>query len=225
MDDKNVSRDKLKRLIVILFAIAAVIPLLINGYVIQTSSGYVLNESQTAGQGVDCIIVLGAGLLPDKTPNLMLKDRLDQGIRLYKNGAAPKLLLSGDNGKTGYDEVNAMKKYALLNDVPACDIFLDHAGFSTYDSMYRAKEVFQAEKIIVVTQKYHLYRAVYIARGLGIDAYGAAADPCIYAGQSFRELREILARNKDFIMTSARLSPAVSGEIVPIGGDGAASHD
>ncbi len=222
---KSAPFNKLKRLTVIFFAVAAVTAFLISGYVSYTSKKYILQESEAGRKEADCILVLGAGLLPDGTPNYMLRDRLDQGIRLYSNGDAPKLLMSGDNGKEGYDEVNAMKQYALLNGVPACDIFLDHAGFSTYESMYRAKEIFQAEKIIVITQKYHLYRAVYIARGLNVDAYGVASDPYTYAGQNIREVREILARNKDFIMTLLKPAPAILGEVIPINGDGIVSHD
>ena len=115
----------------------------------------------------DCIIVLGAGLWDDK-PSPMLKDRLEKGISLYKAGAAPKLLMSGDHGRTGYNEVQVMKQYAIDAGVPSEDIFMDHAGFSTYESMIRARDIFGVTSPIVVTQKYHLYRAVYIGKSLGI---------------------------------------------------------
>lgn len=129
----------------------------------------------------------------------MLQDRLDEGVKLYKEGIASKIIMSGDHGREEYDEVNIMKEYAIEQGVPSEDIFMDHAGFSTYESIYRAKEIFDADNIVIVTQEYHLYRALYIAEKLDINAYGVNSDPRKYSGQTFRELREILARNKDFI--------------------------
>lgn len=116
----------------------------------------------------------------------MLKDRLDQGIALYLNGAAPKLLMSGDHGRVKYDEVNRMKQYAIDQGVPSEDIFMDHAGFSTYESMYRSREVFQVERMIVVTQEYHLYRAVYDGNQLGVETYGIAAKKVRYGVTSIQ---------------------------------------
>lgn len=129
----------------------------------------------------------------------MLQDRLDEGVKLYKEGIASKIIMSGDHGREEYDEVNIMKEYAIEQGVPSEDIFMDHAGFSTYESIYRAKEIFDADNIVIATQEYHLYRALYIAEKLDINAYGVNSDPRKYSGQTFRELREILARNKDFI--------------------------
>ena len=103
----------------------------------------------------DCILVLGCGLRPDGEPTQMLKDRLDEAVALYKQGMAPKLLMSGDHGRVQYDEVNKMKEYAMAQGIPSEDIFMDHAGFSTYESAYRAKEIFQVQSMIVVTQQYH----------------------------------------------------------------------
>lgn len=127
-------------------------------------------------KNADCILVLGAKVKKDGSPSYMLKDRLDLAIALYKAKAAPKLLLSGDHGQVRYDEVNAMKQYAMERGVPKEDLFLDHAGFSTYDSVYRAKEIFQAQTVIVVTQSYHQYRALYGCGKMGIAAWGAASD-------------------------------------------------
>jgi vancomycin permeability regulator SanA len=155
----------------------------------------------------------------------MLRDRLDKGLALYFAGAAPKLLLSGDNGQEQYDEVNAMKQYVLDAGVPAEDIFLDHAGFSTYESMYRARDIFKAEQVIVITQKYHQYRAIYAARKLGVEAYGVSAVQKAYAGQSYREIREILARTKDFLKLVVQPEPTYLGEAIPISGSGLLSHD
>ncbi|NLY71061.1 MAG: DUF218 domain-containing protein, partial [Clostridiales bacterium] len=196
--------------------ILLIAPLTINGYVINYSKDYIIDKDEAGQIEADCILVLGAGLKPDGTPNYMLRDRLDTGIDLYFKGLAPKLLLSGDNGFKGYDEVNAMKRYALDSSVELNDIFMDHAGFSTYESMYRARTVFDVQKVIVVTQEYHLYRALYIARKLGLNAYGVAAEPHTYVGQSMREVREILARNKDFFKAIIKPKPKLLGEVIPI---------
>ena len=166
---------------------------------------------------VDCILILGAGIWGDK-PSLMLKDRLDKGIELYKNGVSPKIIMSGDHGREDYDEVNLMKKYAIEKGVPSEDIFMDHAGFSTYDSIYRAKEVFKVKKMVVVSQKFHLYRALYISNALDVEAYGVMAEPTKYSGQFYRELREILARDKDFVKSILKPKSTYVGESIPVSG-------
>ena len=174
---------------------------------------------------VDAIIILGAGVWNGDTPSPMLNDRLLQGIELYKLGAAPKLLMSGDHGRVDYDEVNVMKNFAIQAGIDSEDIFMDHAGFSTYESVYRAKEIFGVQKVIIVTQGYHLYRALYIAKQLGIEAYGVASDQQVYNGQQNRELREILARNKDFINVILKTPPTYGGEAIPINGNGNMTND
>ena len=172
----------------------------------------------------DCIMVLGCGIEDEETPSPMLKDRLDVGIELYKQGAAPKILLSGDNGTEKHDEIHVMLKYAKEAGIPDKDIFCDHAGFSTYDSMYRAGSIFNARRVIVVTQTYHQYRALYIGDKLGFEACGVASDQETYFGQSFRESREILARIKDFFKSMLRSKPTYGGDAIPISGSGISSH-
>ncbi len=172
----------------------------------------------------DCILILGAGVRNNQ-PSPMLNDRLLQGIELYKQKKAPKIIMSGDHGKDSYDEVNVMKRFAIEQDVPSSDIFMDHAGFSTYESIYRAKEIFQAKKIIIVTQEYHLYRALYIADRLGLDAYGVLADTKQYSGQVYRNVREILARVKDFCYTIFQPKPTYLGETIPVSGNGDLTND
>lgn len=186
----------------------------------------ILSEDEAAGlEDVDCILVLGAGVWDGGVPSPMLQDRLEQGIALYQKGAAPKLLMSGDHGRKEYDEVNVMKQYAADAGVPSSDVFMDHAGFSTYESMYRARDVFQVKRMLVVTQGYHMYRALYAAEKLGIEAWGVNADPRTYAGQAYRDLREILARNKDFWTLVFQPAPSALGEPVPISGDGDETND
>lgn len=199
--------------------------LAINFYVISSAELWIVDQDQTADLDADCILVLGAGLKPDGTPNHMLQDRLDEAILLYNTGAASKILLSGDNGQEHYDEVNAMRVYVEGAGIPEEDVFLDHAGFSTYESMVRAREIFQVQSAVVVTQRYHQYRALYLARGLGIEAWGVSSDPRLYVGQSYRDLREILARNKDFFYLMIKPDPTYLGEEIPISGSGLETRD
>ena len=173
----------------------------------------------------DCILVLGCQVKDDGVPSHMLEDRLKRGVELYKLGAAPKLLMSGDHGRTDYNEVGTMKAYAMDAGIPSEDIFMDHAGFSTYESLYRAKEVFCAKKIIIVTQKYHLYRALYIAQALGLEAWGVDADYRSYSGQASREVREVLARVKDFALSIFQPKPTYLGDAIPITGSGNDTND
>jgi vancomycin permeability regulator SanA len=174
---------------------------------------------------VDCILVLGAGVWNDNRPSPMLEDRLFQGIELYHSGVGNRLLMSGDHGRKNYDEVNVMKQFAIAEGVPSTDIFMDHAGFSTYESLYRARDIFKADKIVIVTQGYHLYRALYVADRLGMEAYGVASDPRIYAGQDYRELREVLARVKDYFYCVLQPKPTYLGEAIPVSGNGDITND
>ena len=144
---------------------------------------------------------------------------------MYELGTAPKLLMSGDHGRKEYDEVAAMKLFAIDVGIASSDVFMDHAGFSTYESIYRAQEIFQADKILIVTQEYHLYRALYIANRLGVEAYGVNADYHTYIGQTMRDLREVLARNKDFLTCIFKPAPTYLGAVIPIFGDGNLTND
>ena len=213
-----------KKIMLILVAVEIFFAILvfgINGYVVLSAKGNILSpESASQLENVDCILVLGCGVRPDGTPSDMLTDRLKQAISLYRSGAAPKLLMSGDHGQTSYDEVNAMKQFTLDAGIPSVDIFLDHAGFSTYESIYRAKEIFAAKKIIIVTQEYHLHRALHIAKAMGLEAYGVSADLRGYSGQFYRDVREVLARNKDFLTSIFKPKPTYLGETIPVWGDG-----
>lgn len=203
----------------------ALIIALINIYVISFSKSRILTMDQAAEiQDVDCILVLGCGII-DNRPGLMLKDRLDKGIELYNQNSAPKLLMSGDHGQNGHDEVSVMKRYAINNGVSSSDIFMDHAGFSTYESMYRAKEIFRAHKVIIVTQRYHIHRAIYIAQALGLEAYGVAAEDITYYGQALRDIREILARTKDFFTSAIKPEPTFLGNPISLEGDGNITND
>ncbi len=197
----------------------------VNQYVISTSKEGIIEESLAYDlEDVDCILVLGA-YVKNGSPSPMLEDRLKTGITLYQNGAAPKIIVSGDHGRANYDEVNTMKNYMIGDDIPSEDIFMDHAGFSTYDSIYRAKEVFGVKKMIIVTQEYHLYRSLYIARSLGVEAYGVRAIPTKYKGQLKREVREILARDKDVVKCIFKPTSFITGESIPVSGNGDVTND
>ena len=197
----------------------------INYYVKTTAKDRIITPEQASKTDADCILVLGAGVGANGTPSPMLEDRILQGVDLYKLGASGKIIMSGDHGRDDYDEVNAMKQAAIAKGVASKNIFMDHAGFSTYESLYRARDIFEAKKIIIVTQKYHLYRALYIAEKLGLKAYGVASDPRAYGGQDYRDAREILARDKDFIYCIIKPDPTYLGNKIPVSGDGDLTND
>lgn len=198
----------------------------INAIVKGTVKDRILSSEEAAKlTDVDCILILGCGVRSDGSPSDMLHDRLQRSVELYELGAAPKLLMTGDHGQDGYDEVNTMKSFAVAAGISSENVFMDHAGFSTYESMYRAKEIFQAKRIIIVTQQYHLYRALYIAQSLGLEAYGVAADYRTYSGQSARDVREILARVKDFGTSLFKPKPTYLGDAIPIWGNGDLTND
>ena len=209
---------------VLILVIAGIIYVfLINFYVIYSTKKQIKTDYSEL-KNIDCVLVLGAGVWGDN-PSPMLEDRLLKGIELYNKGIAPKIIMSGDHGQDDYDEVNIMKEYAIKKGVPSEDIFMDHAGFSTYESIYRAKEIFGVKNLIIVTQEYHLYRALYIANRLGLNAYGVNSDPREYGGQLYREIREILARNKDFVKCIFKPEPTYLGDFIPINGNGNLTND
>ncbi len=213
--------------LVVLAVIGTATVLGINGRVVLQADQKILEADDALLQELDadCIIVLGCQVFPDGGTSLMLRDRLERGIELYHKGVSEKILMSGDHGRVEYDEVNTMKNVAIEGGVPSEDVFMDHAGFSTYETMYRAKEIFQAKKVVIVTQEYHLYRAVYIANSLGLDAYGVATEDIAYAGQMYRDMREVLARIKDFGYCVFRPEPTYLGDVIPVTGDGNMTND
>jgi SanA protein len=221
--NKIVKRVIIGMIIVIL--VILIILLGINFFVIAKTKNKILTEEQAKElEDVDCILVLGAGIWGEN-PSPMLEDRLLQGISLYQKGISHKMIMSGDHGRDNYDEVNVMKRFAIERNVKSEDVFMDHAGFSTYDSMYRAKDVFEAKKILIVTQKYHMYRAIYVAEQLGMEAYGVNSDPQTYAGQAMRDFREVLARDKDWIKCIIKPEPTYLGETIPVSGNGDVTND
>ena len=224
-------RRRLKQFFLVCCAVILLVALClgtINAIVILKSKPYILKGSKAADlEDVDCVLVLGCAVWNSQTLSPMLEDRVKTGLSLFESGVSDRLLMSGDHGKENYDEVNHMKQYCVDKGIDPDIIFLDHAGFSTYESMYRAKEIFGVKKMIVVTQGYHLYRAVYIARALGVEAYGVAADLQDYAlvTDIKNNLRETLARVKDFGTCLVKPLPTYLGEAIPIDGSAKLSDD
>jgi vancomycin permeability regulator SanA len=190
-----------------------------NAIVILSVKDRVVTAEEAAAMAEDhgkfqCAEVLGAAVWAG-SPSPILAERINAGMELVKNGATDILLYSGDNGTNEYNEVAAMKNYSIENGaaykVSEDNIYLDYAGFSTYDSIYRLRDVFGAKRVIIVTQRYHLYRAIYIADRLGIEAYGVAAETR-ESGQLSRDAREVVARAKDFFYVLTDQSPKYLGD-------------
>lgn len=170
-------------------------------------------------------IVLGAGIKDDGTPSDMLRDRLLTAVELYKAGKVKKILASGDHGTIDHDEANIMKDFLLARDVAPEDIFLDHAGFDTYDTMYRARDIFQVTDAIIITQDFHLRRAVFIARSLELETKGVSGDRMEYLGIPYLTAREWIANAKALFQIIVHAKPKYLGESIPITGDGRVTWD
>ena len=226
MKTKKITLRRLLSIFLCLCILGVTALTVINSIVKLSTGDQIISSEEAAKlEDIDCILVLGCFVKDDGRPSDMLFDRLTRGVELYDLSAAPKLLMSGDHGREEYDEVAAMKQFAIDKGIPSEDVFMDHAGFSTYESIYRAKEVFQADKILIVTQEYHLYRALYIANQLGVEAYGVSSDYHTYVGQFMRDFREILARVKDCATCIFKPKPTYLGDAIPIFGDGNLTND
>ncbi len=208
------------RAVLLALALVLLLPIGVSCYVVASSADQIITLDEAANCNADAILVLGARVWDNGNPSGILEDRLITGIDAYQAGASDRLLMSGDHGRDDYDEVGAMKDYALDQGIPSEAVFMDHAGFSTYESLYRARDIFQVKTVVIVTQRYHLFRALYIARQLGLNAYGVAADLRTYPGMPRFEARAILARTKDFIYTIFLPQPTYLGDVIPIPGDG-----
>ena len=203
---------------------ATLVLLLINWYVVSNGKPYIY---ATVSDVPECYtgIVLGAKVNKSGSPSDILKDRIDVAIDLYKNHKIKRFLLTGDHGTSSYDEVNNMKDYLIRNGIDTENIFLDHAGFDTYSSMVRAKEVFQVTDAIIITQQFHLSRAVYIARSKGLNAYGVTSDKRHYRSMEYLKFREMIANVKALYEIIINKSPRFLGQQIPITGDSKLSYD
>lgn len=228
---------KLSKLLIFLILIAVILTAALNVYICRKGSAARVvsykSDSQQLSSGQkstfkefnpQCIVVLGAGIKNDIEPTPMLKDRLDAAIQLYHAGVANKILLTGDNGTVQHNEIHVMLMYMRRAGVPDERIFCDHAGFSTYDSMYRVQSIFKVKRAVVVTQTYHLHRALFIADKLGIKVLGAGSDQKRYGGWLYRDVREYAARVKDTGKLLTHATSTLGGTAIPITGSGESSH-
>ena len=194
----GVKMKKIFKYILIVLIVIILVPVIINFYVILSTKNRIVSGDSELLADIDYIVVLGAGIRRGK-PSPMLEDRLKTGISLYNNDISNKILITGDHMNDDYDEVTVMKNYLLEHGIPEEDIITDNYGISTYDSIYRVKNVYKSNKVVIVSQRYHLYRALFLSDNLDLESYGVEANLRYYYGQWYREIREILARNKDFI--------------------------
>lgn len=212
------------KLLAVAVIVAALLVVAANAITVLSTRGQVHTVAQLAdefaGDPADAAVVLGASVYADGRPSDILADRLEVAVDLYEAGAVRAIICSGDNRSSHYDESDAMKAYCVSLGVPSEDVYVDHGGVTTYDSMYRARYVFGAERIIVATQAYHLYRAMFIADALGMDAWGVATDKGAYHNQFSYSVREVMARTKDFFAALLRIPVETAGETVSLSSSG-----
>lgn len=219
---------KLYKKIFIFFILAGFVGFLfifiINFYIYSKSKHLIYSNIEKAPKSYTALILgarVNGGQLSD-----ILSDRAKTALELYQKEKVEKILVSGDHGREEYDEVNAVKDFLINKGVSPQDIFLDHAGFDTYDSIYRAKKIFKVGSIIIVTQNFHLPRAVYIGKKLGIkEVGGVSADKQLYVGAFYHKKRELLSCVKAFFNVAFKAKPKFLGKEIPINGDGRDSWD
>ena len=200
----------------IAFGVLAICVIAINFAIHTRTSAYIYTEATVPY--AQAVVIPGAAILQSGALSEIFRERVDLAIRLYEAGKVSKILVSGDNSTVSHNEVNPVRKYLLAKGIPDSDIFLDHAGFDTYSTVYRARDIFQVTSLIVASQSFHLPRAVFLARALGVTAYGVSAD---VGRVDFRnDLREILADEKAVMDLAFHRKPKYLGDVIPISGDG-----
>ncbi|WP_104381176.1 vancomycin high temperature exclusion protein [Sphingobacterium sp. HMA12] len=202
--------------VIVLCLIALVVVLVTNSNITAETEKLIFTEFKDVPKA-KVVIIFGAGINGDQ-PSRYLKDRLDVGILLYKNNKVDKILLSGDNGRDEYDELTVMKLYCQKNGVDTTKIYIDYAGFDSYSTMYRAKHIFRVDTAILVSQKYHLNRCIYLGDKLGIKSFGYSADRSIYPGYKYYAFREKLSVTKAVLDVIRNRKPKYLGEPVDING-------
>ena len=224
-----------KRIVpIVLFSIVAAIGLFcigVNLYVVSYARPYVYSDVNSLPYKYT--VILPGARVYENNVSLVVAERIEGTLRCINTGKAERILVSGDHGHKDYDEVNQILAYMKrIYDVDDERVFLDHAGFSTYETVYRARDIFCVKDAAIVTQKFHVYRAVYIARKLGLDAVGLEAPEMWHLSKSLRsrmragwECREFLARIKAFFNVAMKSKPTYLGEQIPITGDSMPSRD
>jgi SanA protein len=209
----------MKRLFPFAVVAVALVALIVAAHITiyLATKSYIYN-AVTEIPSAQAALIPGAAIFEDGALSSIFLDRVDKAIELYKAGKVSKILVSGDNSTVSYNEVNPVRLYLISQNIPDEDIFLDHAGFDTYSSMYRARDIFGVTSLIVSTQSFHLPRAVFIAHRLGMEAYGVNAD---VGHMLFRNyIREVLANEKALLDLVLHRKPKYLGETIPITGDG-----
>ncbi|MBX3188842.1 MAG: YdcF family protein [Labilithrix sp.] len=204
-----------RRPLAVLAAIALAAVVAANAVVVAGGGGRL-----PGSRAADCALVLGAGVRDDGAPSDVLRDRLDEALALYRAGRVARIVVSGDHMTPDYDEPNAMRLYLEAHGVPPEAIFMDHAGFDTYSSVWRVRHVFGASRVVVVTQRFHLARAVWVARALGLEAEGSPADRRAYHGLAWLHAREIVSRTKAIVDVTFGRRPRHAGPRIDLRGDG-----
>jgi SanA protein len=182
-----------------------------------TTKNYIYDTANEA-PSAEVALIPGAAILSNGAPSSIFIDRVDVAIDLYKAGKVLKILVSGDNSTVSHNEVNPVRLYLLGKGIPDQDIFLDHAGFDTYSSLYRARDIFGVTSILITTQSFHLPRAVFTARRLGIQAYGVRTDVGYILFRNY--VREVFADEKAVFDLVFHTKPKYLGDTIPITGDG-----
>lgn len=200
-----------------IFTLIVVCVVIINFLIHGLSSSYIYDKVKSLPH-TQVVLIPGAAILPDGRLSEVFKERVDKAIEVYNAHKVKKILVSGDNSTIWHNEVNPVRDYLLKKGIPDEDIFLDHAGFDTYSSLYRARDIFHAESIIVVTQPFHLRRAVFTGRFLHIKTYGVPADEKY--PELKNDIREIFANEKAFMDLAIHRKPKYLGDAIPITGDG-----
>jgi SanA protein len=196
----------------------AVLVIFIVNLVIHLKSAPYIYKNVSDVPNAQTALIPGAAVLKDGTLSAIFQDRVNEAIALYQAKKVSKILVSGDNSTVSHNEVNPVRDYLLQKGIPSEDIFLDHAGFDTYSTMYRARDIFQVSSVIIATQSFHLPRAVYIARSLGLNAYGISADKGNILFKNY--FREVFADEKAVLDLALRIKPKFLGEVIPISGPG-----
>lgn len=208
---------KYLKILVYLFIIGLIAVFSVNIYVQSTTKTNIYNSIKRFPKN-DVGIIFGAGINGNQ-PSKYLKDRLDAGISLWKAKRINKILLSGDNGREEYDELTVMKNYCYSHGVDTTKIFIDYAGFDTYSTMYRAKHIFKIKRATLISQKYHLNRAIYIGQQLGIKSVGYSANKGEYLGYNYVCFREYLSTFKSFFDVLRNREPHFLGGEININGE------
>lgn len=203
--------------IVLGFVLVIISVLVINIGVYAVTKPYIYNSANDV-PSAQVALIPGAAILADGTLSSIFRDRADSAIALYEAKKVSKILVSGDNSTVSHNEVNPVRLYLLNKGIPDRDIFLDHAGFDTYSTMYRARDIFGVSSVLITSQSFHLPRAVFIARRLGMKAYGVNADVGHMLFSNY--VREMFADEKAVFDLVFNTKPKYLGDKIPITGDG-----